>query len=222
MSAQENIKNFVRPAPVPNPPANAPVRAANVPPVATSGATPAQAGAKSGTAQPQKPSPAARQAAQVIVQSGTNTSDAVVGAANSVASTVSGFGQGIENWASGLPAPGGILALLAVLFLLLWAVIPVNASGGGHYTRLQLLWYTLTGRTTLGGPAEANQQGLLPGSPFVPGFGGTGTGGNTGTSSSGSGGASGTPLITQVNPTVGAALPSLFSLPEFGGTDFTL
>lgn len=44
--------------------------------------------------------------------------------------------------------PGGMGALLAILILLLWVLLPANEQG---YTRLQLLYHTLLGRTSLEG-----------------------------------------------------------------------
>lgn len=58
---------------------------------------------------------------------------------------VGAVGDAVTGWADRMPTPGGIGLLLAAIFILLWAVVPVN---GGH-TRLTLLWMTLMGRTRM-------------------------------------------------------------------------
>jgi hypothetical protein len=73
-------------------------------------------------------------------------------AGSNLADNVSNIGTGIANWASSWPTPGGIGLLLIVLFILLWALIPVDDQG---YTRMQLLWFTVMGRTQLQGSTDA-------------------------------------------------------------------
>lgn len=68
------------------------------------------------------------------------------------ADSVSGIASGVTNWVGAWPTPGGIGLLLIVIFVLLWALIPVDKEG---YTRLQLLWFTVMGRTQLQGGQNA-------------------------------------------------------------------
>jgi hypothetical protein len=58
-----------------------------------------------------------------------------------------------RNWLANLPTPGGNGALLLVLLGLVAFIVPVS----GAYTRAQLFWLSLLGRTSLtdtGAPAE--------------------------------------------------------------------
>jgi hypothetical protein len=59
------------------------------------------------------------------------------------------------------PTPGGIAVLVIVLLILVWAVIPVNTQNGVQYTRLGLLWLTLTGKTYIEGRRDVRK-------PFLP------------------------------------------------------
>lgn len=74
--------------------------------------------------------------------------------------------QKLTSWADRVPTPGGIGVLLLLIFLFLWAIVPVN----GQYTRLQLMWLTLTGRTKMAStPDAANTPtggNLPPNTPF--------------------------------------------------------
>lgn len=92
---------------------------------------------------------------QIAVAAG-NLGVGAAGAASSMADTASSIATGISDWASSWPTPGGIGLLLVILFVLLWALIPVDDQG---YTRLQLLWFTLMGRTQLQG--SQNQQNAM-------------------------------------------------------------
>lgn len=67
---------------------------------------------------------------------------------NVIGDALGDAGAGIQRWASNLPTPGGIGILLLVIFIMMWAIIPVDKAG---YTRMQLLWLTVTGRTHLHG-----------------------------------------------------------------------
>ncbi|MBF6613881.1 MAG: hypothetical protein IVW55_12205 [Chloroflexi bacterium] len=64
--------------------------------------------------------------------------------------------RSVGSYAARIPTPGGLSALTATLVLLVSAVVPVNAG----YTRLQLLWLTLTGKTSL--PEERTSTGVVP------------------------------------------------------------
>jgi hypothetical protein len=75
-----------------------------------------------------------------------NIGDAVSAVGNAVPDRVQSLATSIESW----PTPGGIAILLFILFLFIWAVIPVN----GNLTRAQLLYLTLTGKTYLPQGAE--------------------------------------------------------------------
>lgn len=174
MATQDTIRNFVN-QPMPAANANAPT----MPPVPLNAqpaqaATPAQtSSAQTGTAT-NKPSPTAKtqptgKVAGTVAATGAGAVTTVTDTVSAVAGSVEALGNGIENWAANLPTPGGIGLLLVILFVLLWMVVPVNNSNGQHYTRMQLLWYTLTGRTAIGGPAEQTSTGTGTGSggPFV-------------------------------------------------------
>lgn len=52
----------------------------------------------------------------------------------------------LSRRAESAPLPGGIGALVWILVLLLFFIIPVNSQG---YTRMQLIWFTLTGRADI-------------------------------------------------------------------------
>lgn len=56
------------------------------------------------------------------------------------------------DWASdfslGVSTPGGIALILIAIFILIFAIVPVNDQGD---TRLYLMWLTLMGQTTLKG-----------------------------------------------------------------------
>src|SRR5579875_2005187 len=59
-----------------------------------------------------------------------------------------------------LPTPGGVGLLVFALIFFVWAIVPVSSGG---QTRLQLLWLTLTGHTSLAtGEAPSEQR---PGTP---------------------------------------------------------
>jgi hypothetical protein len=59
-----------------------------------------------------------------------------------------------------LPTPGGVGLLVFALIFFVWAIVPVSSGG---QTRLQLLWLTLTGHTSLAtGEAPPEQR---PGTP---------------------------------------------------------
>lgn len=62
-------------------------------------------------------------------------------AANAAADKVTG----VQNWIAGAPTPGGIGVLLLIILLFVAIIVPVS----GGYTRLQLFWLTLLGRTSL-------------------------------------------------------------------------
>lgn len=59
---------------------------------------------------------------------------------------VAGATSRLNDWLVAQPTPGGVGALVFVLVVLVWAMVPSNEQG---YTRLHLLWLTLTGRTQL-------------------------------------------------------------------------
>ena len=72
--------------------------------------------------------------------------------------------QKLTSWADRLPTPGGIAVLLFLIFLFLWAIVPVN----GPHTRLELLWLTLTGRTKVADSPDAANTGQIPTGPAGP------------------------------------------------------
>ena len=95
--------------------------------------------------------------------------------------------RGVRNWGAdvgsrvrGLPAPGGIGALVVILMILLLALIPV---GGANETRLQLMYDVLRGDRGLPLPITSSSSagGYGPGTiigPFQPPIiGGSGGGG---------------------------------------------
>ncbi len=70
----------------------------------------------------------------------------------------------LEDRVAQMPTPGGIGPLLITLIVLVWAIVAVNNQG---MTRLQLLWYTVTGRTRLSTerqPGQADDYGESGGS----------------------------------------------------------
>lgn len=93
---------------------------------------------------------------------------------NQLASAVEGLtgkaketGSRLESWAANVKTPGGIGLLLIVIFIFLWAIVPVN----GGKTRGQLFWLTLTGRTRMTDTPDAGGTYVDPGAT-----GGTGSG----------------------------------------------
>lgn len=92
---------------------------------------------------------------------------AVEGLTN-LADNAKGLGNRVEEWASNIATPGGIGLLLLAIFILLWAVVPVN----GGKTRAYLFWLTLTGRTRMTDTPDAGGTYTDPGA--------TGAGGNFG------------------------------------------
>ena len=137
----------------PQPPTKAELRAQAAASRAQQKATAAQqraadkAGAQQAKAAQQAQQKAAQQSQAMAIAAG-NVGIGAATAGTNLAQGVSDFGQGIVNWAESWPTPGGIGLLLLVIFILLWALIPVDQQG---YTRLQLLWFTLMGRTSLQG-----------------------------------------------------------------------
>lgn len=68
-----------------------------------------------------------------------------------VTEKVGGFFGGVAEWIGNLPQYGGIAGLLLVLFFLLMVIIPVN----GKRTRLNLIFLTLLGKTSLPVPTPS-------------------------------------------------------------------
>lgn len=97
---------------------------------------------------------------------------AVSGGVQELGQNLSNMGDRLSSWADSVPTPGGIGLLLVVIFLFLWAIVPVN---GGN-TRLQLLWKTLTGRTRMTASPDAG--GTYDASAGT-GSGGLGSGGSS-------------------------------------------
>lgn len=92
---------------------------------------------------------------------------------NTLATAVEGLterardtGSRLEGWAANVPTYGSVGLLLAVIFIFLWAIVPVN----GGKTRAQLFWLTLTGRTRMTDTPDAG------GTYTDPGASNTGTG----------------------------------------------
>lgn len=61
------------------------------------------------------------------------------------AGALSDKGQEIQAQVASLPTPGGIGAMLLILFFFIWVVVPVNSG----YTRVQLLWLMLQDKVYL-------------------------------------------------------------------------
>lgn len=212
MATQDNIQQFLN-EPVASPNANAPT----MPPrPLNTNAVQASQNAQTGNASTQgKVNPAARtqpsgKVSDTIAATGSDAAIAATNVVAGIAGSVGTVGDSIEQWANNLPTPGGIAILLGVLLLLLWAVIPVNSSNGQSYTRLQLLFYTLTGRTSIGGPAEQTT-----GQTSAPNA-GNGTGGTALFTP--------TPVPTATNGTGILPLSNLqvLNLPDFSANDFTV
>jgi len=86
------------------------------------------------------------------------------------------IGDRINTWADSVATPGGIGLLLLLIFLLLWAVVPVN----GGKTRLQLLWLTFTGRTKMAASPDAGGTFNATETVTTAGSGGIGSGKSNG------------------------------------------
>src|SRR6266487_2059474 len=69
-------------------------------------------------------------------------------AANITMNSINSGTQRLIDRVSAAPVPGGIGLLVAVIILLLFVVVQVNAEGD---TRLKMFWYMLNGRATLVG-----------------------------------------------------------------------
>src|SRR6266700_1040033 len=69
-------------------------------------------------------------------------------AANITMNSINSGTQSLIDRVSAAPVPGGIGLLVAVIVLLLFVVVQVNAEGD---TRLKMFWYMLNGRATLVG-----------------------------------------------------------------------
>src|SRR6266566_2913357 len=67
-------------------------------------------------------------------------------AANITMNSINAGTQSLIDKISAAPVPGGIGLLVAVIVLLLFVVVQVNAEGD---TRLKMLWYMLNGRASL-------------------------------------------------------------------------
>lgn len=94
---------------------------------------------------------------------------AVEGITN-LADNAKDLGNRVEDWASNIKTPGGIGLLLLAIFILLWAVVPVN----GGKTRAQLFWLTLTGRTRMTDTPDAGGTYTDPGATGASGNFGSG------------------------------------------------
>lgn len=96
---------------------------------------------------------------------------------NNLANAVEGLtgkaketGSRLESWAANVRTPGGIGLLLIVIFIFLWAIVPVN----GGKTRGQLFWLTLTGRTKMADTPDAGGTYTDPGATGASGNFGSG------------------------------------------------
>ena len=65
-----------------------------------------------------------------------------------VAGEIGRWGKRANQTAAHFPTPGGIMPLVFILVVLLWAIVPVGANGA---TRLKLLWLVLTGQAGMPG-----------------------------------------------------------------------
>lgn len=95
--------------------------------------------------------------------------DAVTASAEKVGGAVGDKVTGTKEWLANLPTPGSIALLLVVILFFIWAVVPVGQNGE---TRLQLLWLTLTGKTSIAGEpqntlANVNPTGQVSATPNV-------------------------------------------------------
>lgn len=88
----------------------------------------------------------------------------------SLADNARSFGSRVEEWANNVATPGGIGLLLLAIFILLWAVVPVN----GGKTRAYLFWLTLTGRTRMTDSPDAGGTYTDPGASGASGNFGSG------------------------------------------------
>lgn len=140
-ASQEALENFIQAE------ENAPVRTRR-PKVSTSGAEQSArnisamsgeaANAANSATTPTVSTPVAQRAA--AAQDGAET-------LVSIGRQAQEQGEKVTNWASGLSTPGGIIAMVVILLLIVWILVPVNNG----MTRLQLLYMTLIGRTSLEG-----------------------------------------------------------------------
>ena len=71
--------------------------------------------------------------------------------AGSVTDSFGGLADRVNGWAASIPTPGGIFVVLVAIFVTLWVLIPVNQQG---YTRAELLWLTVLGRTAIKGSSQ--------------------------------------------------------------------
>jgi hypothetical protein len=80
---------------------------------------------------------------------------------NKLADTV----ENIQNWIATRPTPGGRGGMLLLLLLFGAFIIPVSQGG---YTRAQLLWLTLLGRTEIDDSGEPDNGGYPKAPPAGP------------------------------------------------------
>lgn len=82
-----------------------------------------------------------------------NAIKALGGVGEGVGEGISSLGDRLAAFGERVPTPGGIALILVAIFVFLWAIVPVN----GSHTRLELLWLTFTGRTSMASAPEGGQ-----------------------------------------------------------------
>lgn len=73
--------------------------------------------------------------------------------------------QNVVDKIEDLPTPGGLVLLLVIIALFLFAIVPVS----GNKTRLRLLWDTVRGKTSLPEPTQANASSSSIANNILPG-----------------------------------------------------
>lgn len=73
-----------------------------------------------------------------------------------VAEETRSFFDWASDWSLGVQTPGGIALILIAIFILIFAIVPVNDQGD---TRLYLMWLTLLGQTSLKGGIDDRTAG---------------------------------------------------------------
>lgn len=166
MAGQQNLLNFLNNGPTPTGKATPTVV---MPAPSGSKPTPPQ---KAYAQQVKQAQAAADQRERELEQADQQQQKAITLGVTQAGERLNTIGRGIESWAERIPTPGGIGVLLLAIFFLLWAVVPVN----GKHTRLELLWLTFTGRTSM---ASAPEGGVDTGSSSGTGVGDYSANGHT-------------------------------------------
>lgn len=110
-----------------------------------------QAQAKQAQAQAKQAQAQAQKAQQAAASLAAKQNDQAIRTTETVIDKIGDATQDINSWAESVPKVGGLFLVVAILFLFLWMIVPVN----GGYTRFQLLYFTLTGRTAIAGSSTS-------------------------------------------------------------------